>query len=181
MKMNLRNLVEYLRKNPKYVAVGVTAVLVPLLLGTGSRSRSLKQLQEVAPTLMTFSEFLQKVEKDQVKEVLLHPDSLEFTLKSGAETYLTHPTSYHPGIVDLLHNKSVPFDQVKVQVKSAPAYRSFLVILFPLAYLAICVYVFRRYIDQTGSAGKLKRRDTKGPGGKRTTFDDVAGVDAVSF
>mmetsp|Transcript_12417 Transcript_12417/g.14256 ORF Transcript_12417/g.14256 Transcript_12417/m.14256 type:complete len:430 (+) Transcript_12417:156-1445(+) len=173
--MDVNKLLKYLRRNPKYVAVGVAAVLAPIVLRSGgTRGRAIAEdLQKIAPTLMSFSEFLQNVEKDKVKSVLLHPDSLEFTLKTGGETYLTHPTTYHPGIVDLLHNKTVPFDQVKVTVKPAPAYKTFLIMLFPFAYLAICIYVFRRYIDQTGSAGKLNRASKK----PKTTFADVAGID----
>eukprot|EP00511_Aplanochytrium_stocchinoi_P007596 CAMPEP_0204845560 /NCGR_PEP_ID=MMETSP1347-20130617/1265_1 /ASSEMBLY_ACC=CAM_ASM_000690 /TAXON_ID=215587 /ORGANISM="Aplanochytrium stocchinoi, Strain GSBS06" /LENGTH=383 /DNA_ID=CAMNT_0051985691 /DNA_START=59 /DNA_END=1210 /DNA_ORIENTATION=+ len=127
---------------------------------------------------MTFSEFLQKVEKKQVKNVLLNADSLEFTLNAGDEVFITHPTTYHPGVVDLLHSKTIPFDQVKKPpAKSTPAYKSVLIMIFPFAYLAVCIYVLRRFMDQTGDVGELKNKMHNASGGQKTTFADVAGID----
>ena len=178
----LERLVEWVRAHPKYFAGGVAALVfqVVVLRKVGARGKALNKVgaasASIGPEFMNFSEFLQKVESKEVRNVVLGPETLTFSLKHGAgQDYLTKPVTYHPGIVDLLHAHKISFDQL--DLKKGVEGSRILVWIFPFAYLAVCFVVFRKLMDQTGDAGQLSSKQFRNSTGKQTTFEDVAGID----
>jgi len=140
-----------------------------------------------------FSDFLRKVEEGKVKMVHLGHDVIEFTLENGKEALTsgsekvqlyTEPVRIQPGMVEFLHEKKVPFEEI-MHVDGPPAsiWRSIFMVAVPVIYLGVCALIIKKLYDQTAGgdvgtlSGKSRVSDTSsGPGIRKTIFADVAGV-----
>ncbi len=126
---------------------------------------------------LPYSDFLQAVEKGEVTSVVIQGQELRGTSPQGA-----HFRSYAPKDADLV--RTLRAKGVKITAKPAddsPWYMSLLVSWFPMLLLIGVWIFFMRQMQMGGgkamSFGKSRARLMTEPGGKRVTFDDVAGVE----
>jgi len=172
-------------KNKKFLAYGASFAFLMLIL---RRRSSLKANAEAALATtvesIPFSEFLNQVDKSAISKVLIGQDDLIFTMVNDEKVFSTKPIYFHPGIVNLLHEKSIPFDELQVVPPSTPL-RSLLFLVVPVLYVSICVYALKRLYDQTngGDVGTLNTstgsKEILNTSAERsgTTFNDIAGID----
>uniref|UniRef100_A0A7S2R899 AAA+ ATPase domain-containing protein n=1 Tax=Mucochytrium quahogii TaxID=96639 RepID=A0A7S2R899_9STRA len=199
MKLDdLRKLFAELISDPKKRRLGIAACsLIGLTLisrrvvrGRAGDVAARSAVGHVVKKQLPFSEFLQKLETDQVKKVLLGSSVIEFVLKNApdgvAQVFFTKPILVHPGLVDLLHEKKIPFDELGavVGVSGGSTRRSLLMLFVPVVYFSLCAYVIKILYDQTsgGDVGTLNTKrmnNSSGPAIKHTTFEDVAGINAA--
>jgi len=127
---------------------------------------------------LPYSEFLALVDKGQVQSVVMQGQEIR-----GATGEGTRFRSYAPegdtGLITTLRAKDV-----KITAKPAddsPWYMSMLVSWFPMLLLIGVWIFFMRQMQMGGgkamSFGKSRARLMSEPGGKRVTFEDVAGVE----
>jgi cell division protease FtsH len=127
---------------------------------------------------LSYSEFLGLVEKGQVQSVVLQGQEIRGTTGDG-----TRFRSYAPeGDTDLV--KTLRAKEVRISAKPAddsPWYMSMLVSWFPMLLLIGVWIFFMRQMQMGGgkamSFGKSRARLMTEPGGRRITFEDVAGVE----
>ncbi|MBI5524153.1 MAG: ATP-dependent metallopeptidase FtsH/Yme1/Tma family protein [Desulfarculus sp.] len=159
--------------NPLYknMALWMIVILMAFLLaqfvsnrpGTGS---------EVWP----YSDFLSAVERGQVTSVVIQGNDIHGRTNDGSfRTYAPED----PELVRQLRAKNV-----KIQAKAAeesPWYMTMLVSWFPMLLLIGVWIFFMRQMQMGGgkamSFGKSRARLQTEPGGRRITFEDVAGVE----
>lgn len=143
-----------------------------------------------------FSEFLRKVELDQVVDVKIGQEVIEFAVKTAAlpapadaVVLFTEPVLKHPGLVEFLHDRQVPFDELRRAVSASAgaegwSARPVFMVLVPVVYFSLVAYVIKVLYDQTtgGDVGKRtsgRSQTSSGLAVKRTTFADVGGVNAA--
>lgn len=125
---------------------------------------------------LSFSEFLQKVDGQQVSSVKIQGRNIEGMLADGSP-FSTYATDY-PGLVDKLSLNGVYFEVTPPDTKMNSLFSIF-VSWFPMLLL-IGVWIFFMRQMQGGGKGmgfgksKAKLISDKGP---RVTFANVAGVD----
>jgi cell division protease FtsH len=127
---------------------------------------------------LSYSEFLSLVEKNQVQSVVLQGQEIRGTTGDGARF-----RSYAPeGDTNLV--KELRSKDVRITAKPAddsPWYMSMLVSWFPMLLLIGVWIFFMRQMQMGGgkamSFGKSRARLMTEPGGRRITFEDVAGVE----
>ncbi len=128
-------------------------------------------------TEISYSEFLQKVEKKQVRDVQIEENTIRGTLTSPAGPFKTIAPK-HDGLIDLLSKNGV---QITVKEESdQPWYFILLVNALPMILL-IGIWIFFMRQVQIG-AGKgmsfgKSRAKLLTESQQRVTFDDVAGID----
>src|SRR3990172_3772961 len=134
--------------------------------------------QQTAPaaTEIVFSDFLNRVEKGEVAEVVIKLNQISGVLKDGKK-FSTYTTDY-PNLVDALREKDI-----KITVKppdETPWYIAFLFSWGPILLLVGVWIFFMRQTQMGGnralSFGKSRARLLTEER-KKVTFADVAGVD----
>lgn len=143
----------------------------PVAVATAVNSDTLKDL----PEKVSFYSFLEKIDSKEISKVILRPDDINFNI--GEKVFTTTPTTYHPGVADLLYQKSVPFDEVHAVVNSSISWKTIFFMTFPFVYLGCVIYVFKNYLGPDAGNNKTffgtKKKQRKK---KSITFNDVAGV-----
>jgi len=126
---------------------------------------------------VVFSDFMDKVEKGQITEVVISGDNISGKYMDGNAFQTTAPPK-DPDLIKSLRQKNVRI--VVVPPEQTSWYMSILISWFPmLLLLGIWIFFMRQMQSGGGKAmsfGKSKARllnDTK----NKTTFKDVAGVD----
>ena len=128
-------------------------------------------------TEISYTKFLEYVQKGQIKEVVIQGSEVQATLADKSETFYT----YIPNDDDLVPFLRKAGVEIKVKPKDEnPWYLSFLVSWLPMLLL-IGVWIFFMRQMQTGSGkafsfGRSRARMISGEQVK-VTFEDVAGVD----
>jgi cell division protease FtsH len=124
-----------------------------------------------------YSDFMQKVEKGEITEVVVQGDNISGKLMNGS-SFQTITPSRDPDLIKILREKGVRI--VVVPPEQTSWYMNILISWFPmLLLLGIWIFFMRQMQSGGGKAlsfGKSRARllsDTK----NRTTFKDVAGVE----
>jgi len=124
-----------------------------------------------------FSEFMTKLEADQVDEVTIKENSISGRFKDGTKFKSYSPTDY-PQLVNTLRSKNV-----KITVKPPdqnPWYVNFFFTWGPIIFIALVWIFFMRQMQSGGnkalSFGKSKARLVSEKAVK-ITFSDVAGIE----
>lgn len=139
---------------------------------------------------VSFSEFLQHVEKSEVKKAFLGNDVIQFALQNNeGKLFFTNPIAAHPGVMEMLHSKGIPFDELSDKLNGSasslpPSVRFLLVLSLPVLYFLVVGYVMKVLYDQTsdGQIGESAKKDGRlgsGSAVKNTSFDDVAGISSA--
>ena len=132
-----------------------------------------------APTQITFSEFMQKMNSDSFKEITLRPNEQVLVGQTKTGDYIKTYYIDYPGFVDELRAQNV-------KIKVNPSDGSWVFSLFVQALLpfiliaALWFFIFRQaqgMNSQAMSFGKTKATPWKKEGDKKVTFKDVAGLD----
>ncbi len=124
---------------------------------------------------MSFFDFLKSVESGQVVEVVIHGDTIDGIDKDNQKFTTLAP--FFPQLISLLYSKNVRFEVLPAESSIASFFNSFLV-WFPGVLFVIVYIYFMRSMQKGGGAmsfGKSRAKliaDTK-----KTTFNDVAGID----
>jgi cell division protease FtsH len=126
---------------------------------------------------LSYSDFLSLVEKNQITSVVIQGQDIHGNTPEG-----TRFRTYAPEDPQLI--KTLRAKDIKITAKPAddsPWYMSLLVSWFPMLLLIGVWVFFMRQMQMGGgkamSFGKSRARLMTEPGGKKVTFDDVAGVD----
>ncbi len=126
---------------------------------------------------LSYTEFLESVEKGQVQSVLIQGKELKGVTSDGQRF-----RSYAPDDSDLI--STLRKHDVKITAKPAddsPWYMNMLVSWFPMLLLIGVWIFFMRQMQMGGgkamSFGKSRARLMTEPTGRRITFEDVAGVE----
>ena len=125
----------------------------------------------------SYSEFLSAVDKGQITSVIIQGQEIHGTTPEGARFRTFAPED--PELIKVLRNKGI-----KITAKPAddsPWYMNILISWFPMLLLIGVWVFFMRQMQMGGgkamSFGKSRARLQTEPGGKRITFEDVAGVE----
>lgn len=126
---------------------------------------------------ISFSDFLNKVDEQQVAQVMIHGNGLEGKMNDGSNFFTYAPGNYNQ-LVGLLKQNNIKFDVAPTDSK--PNTFMALVLGWLPAILAILGLVFiMRQIQNTGGKamgfGKSKAKLIANT--KKVTFADVAGID----
>ncbi|KMY65760.1 cell division protein FtsH [Desulfocarbo indianensis] len=126
---------------------------------------------------LSYSEFLGLVEKDQITSVVIQGQDIHGNTSNG-----TRFRTYAPDDPQLI--KTLRAKDIKITAKpgdDSPWYMSVLVSWFPMLLLIGVWIFFMRQMQMGGgkamSFGKSRARLMTEPGGRRITFEDVAGVE----
>jgi cell division protease FtsH len=130
-----------------------------------------------AKSRLAFSDFLQHVDNNEVREVTMRGNSIQGALSDGRVFYTLAPD--YPGLIAELHNKGVRIEVVPLETSMGNLF-ALLLSWFPILLLiGVWVYFMKNMQSGGGRAmgfGKTKARlisDAQ----NRVTFNDVAGVD----
>ncbi len=126
---------------------------------------------------MKFSEFLDRVEKNEISEVAIQGDVIRGKLNNGMP-FVTYSAQY-PDLVDKLRTAKISFSS-QPEDKNAPSMWSIFLSIFPFIFLiGIWIFFMRQMQGANGKAmgfGKSKARMLTEKT-ERVTFKDVAGVE----
>jgi len=133
--------------------------------------------QRVRATEISYSQFIEQVEKGEIKSVTIREEQITGQTKNGSP-FLTHAPANDPDLLRMLREKKV---DVRVKPKEEPGLLpSLLISWLPiLLFIGIWIFFMRQMQANSGKAmgfGKSKARLLTEMQGK-VTFDDVAGVD----
>jgi cell division protease FtsH len=149
--------------------VAVAFALVGLIaLGTYVMNRP-------APPELAFSEFLQQIDKGQVKQVRFADGSITLQLADGSNAVTVPPPSFlaaNSAFITNLASRGVRIESQHVPEPGSLTPTSVAIAVFFLALLGFTVY--RTTSGRIHTPGKAKLADR---GGQVVTFRDVAGVD----
>jgi cell division protease FtsH len=153
------------------MALWVVILVMILLLVT-----MLRQGEEPTPPL-AYSEFLGKVELDQVEAVTIEENEITGTLSDGSE-FSTYAPAISEGLLALLGDK---VSKIEAQPKPEGSFwRQVLIMWFPLLLIIGLWIFFVRQMQSGGgkamSFGKSRARLLT-ENQQRITFEDVAGVE----
>mgnify|MGYP005846237353 CR=1 FL=1 len=133
---------------------------------------------DVRPAAMQikFSQFLEKVDSDEVHDVTIQGDEIKGTFKSG-KTFKTVKPQDYPDLVNKLYAKKV---DINVEpVKESP-WLNFLVVWAPIIIMGLWFMFIIRNMQMGGnkamSFGKSRAR-LLNQSTKKITFNEVAGMD----
>jgi cell division protease FtsH len=130
--------------------------------------------RHTAPPELAFSEFLQQLDRGQVKQIRSADGVLGITLADGTTTTTVAPPGFlsDPAFTTSLAHKGVRIEMQKTTDPSALSPAAIAVAGFFLALLGFTVYRTTAGRIHTPGRAKLAERD-----GQVVTFRDVAGVD----
>ncbi|MER3434715.1 MAG: cell division protein FtsH [Leptolyngbya sp. ERB_1_1] len=125
-----------------------------------------------------YSEFLQQVKAQQVAQVTLKPERIEYTLKSefGGQRYYTVSDRFQPDLVNLLRSKGIAFVDQRVSPGNV------LGLLLSMGAMAGALVWLTRFSEAGGGIGGLmgigkSKAKVYNQGKTGIKFADVAGVD----
>ncbi|HHN67897.1 MAG TPA: ATP-dependent metallopeptidase FtsH/Yme1/Tma family protein, partial [Thermopetrobacter sp.] len=150
----------------------VIAVLLFLLFNLFQNPGSHRPATEVS-----YSRFLERVERGEIKSVIIRDNQITGQTKDG-RPFITHAPANDPDIIKTLRAKKV---EIRVKPREEPGLLpSLLLSWFPiLLMIGVWLFFMRQMQSNSGKAmgfGKSKARLLTERHGK-VTFDDVAGVD----
>jgi cell division protease FtsH len=132
-----------------------------------------------APPELAFSEFLQQIDKGQVKQVRFADGSIALLLADGSKAVTVPPPSFLTADSAFITNLARRGVRIEIQQVPAPGSltaSSVAIAGFFLALLGFTVY--RTTAGRIHTPGKAKLADR---GGQVVTFRDVAGVDEAKY
>ncbi len=133
-------------------------------------------MQGPKPKDLSFSEFLNKIDSNQVRDVTIAGDIVSGKLSDG-KTFSTRAISY-PNLVENLRKKNV---NIKIEQPSDSGWMTnFLIqMLIPLLFFVFLYWVLIRQASGANNSalsfGKTRAKPMETPG--KVTFSDVAGVE----
>lgn len=140
-------------------------VMMKLLFNTGA-----------APEKISYSEFIQQVENDQVKSVTTYGDEIEAELKDERTVTTIRPDDHT--LTDLLLGKNIPYESNSP--RSPSWWQTAFTYVIPMVLLFGLFFFFMQQTQGGGSKvmnfGKSRARLHEGDR-KRVSFNDVAGAD----
>ncbi|MFZ5586051.1 MAG: ATP-dependent zinc metalloprotease FtsH [Thermodesulfobacteriota bacterium] len=158
--------------NPLYKNLALWLVISLLMVMVFNFVKSPGTSAEAWP----YSEFLTAVERGQVKSVVIQ--GREIQGRTDNATFRT-VSPEDPDLVRMLRAKNVAITAKSAE--DSPWYMTMLVSWFPMLLLIGVWIFFMRQMQMGGgkamSFGKSRARLQTEPGGKRITFEDVAGVE----
>lgn len=126
---------------------------------------------------LSFSDFLNKVEESQVKDVTIQGNTIEGHFLDGKD-FTTYAPNY-PNLIDSLKQNNVSINVAPIESKMG-SFLSILLSWFPMLLLIGVWIFFMRQMNSGASKamgfGKSKAR-LMGGGLEKVTFEDVAGID----
>jgi cell division protease FtsH len=127
-------------------------------------------------TKLSFSEFLNKIDEGNVKDVILQGNNADGHLNDGSKFSTYMP--YYPDLVDRLKQAGVRIDAVPIDSKMN-SLMSILISWFPLILLVGVWIYFMRNMQGGGKAMGFGKSRAKMLNEKniKVTFKDVAGID----
>lgn len=143
-------------------------------------------LQQGGTEDVPYSQFLEQVEENRVKEATIAPNRIRYELKGtqaeseeSPQTFETVPVQGDQNLTELLRQHNVEFSAIPEQDGGWGAIFNWL--LLPLLLLGLWSFILRRGQGGPGGAaalgvGKSKAR-LYSEGDTKVMFDDVAGVD----
>ena len=151
---------------------------IALAVGIGLFTLAYWQTAPVAPTPISYSEFIEKVEKDEVKSVTVNGQEVRGDFASGGAFITTLPEN--PAAIDrlLAHRVGVA---IKDGASSLPVFTTLVSMLLPFLLLgAVSLFLWRQ--PQAMGEGRAfgfgkSRAKLVEPGKRRVTLADVAGID----
>lgn len=125
--------------------------------------------------IIAFSDFLQTVENDKVAEIKMQGDVIEGVYKNK-QTFSTL-APFYPQLITMLREKNVKFEVVPAQSSIKSFFESFLLWFPGLLFVAAYIYFMRNMQKGGGAVGFAKSKARFVVDNKKTTFNDVAGID----
>ena len=157
-------------RRPRYV-IAAAAVLVCALIAAGVYVSR----RHTAPPEMAFSEFLQQVDRSQVKQIRFAEGALTMTLTSGAVAKTVPPPSFLAADSTFITNLARRGVRVEVQQAPEPGALTPASVAIAAFFLALIGFtVYRTTAGRIHTPGRAKQAER---GGLVVTFQDVAGVD----
>ncbi len=137
---------------------------------------------ETSSAQLPYSEFMDNVEAGQVRSVIIQGKEIRGELSNGSDmaagSRFRTQTPDDPGLMPLLRKHKV---RIIVKPEDESPWMSMLISWLPMLLLIGVWIFFMRQMQMGGgkamSFGKSRARLQTEPGGKRVTFEDVAGVD----
>jgi cell division protease FtsH len=157
-----------LSRRPRFYVVAVLA-LIAVIAGATYLSR------RGAPPELAFSEFLQQIDKGQVKQVRFTDGKVSLSMADGSTAITVPPPSFlgaDAAFITNLARRGVRIEIEQVPAPGALTPASMVVAAFFLGLLGFTVY--RTTSGRIHTPGKAKLAER---GGQVVTFRDVAGVD----
>ncbi|MFP4588274.1 MAG: ATP-dependent zinc metalloprotease FtsH [Desulfohalobiaceae bacterium] len=141
--------------------------------------------QQMATTNISYSEFLQQVEAENVQQINVKGDEVKGSLKQEAQTddqayqdFLTYIPSFgEQGLMQELEAKGV---QVNTEPEANPFFWYIIISMLPLLLIAGLVFAqYKRMQGQGGGIFSIGQSQAKqyDQSQEKTTFEDVAGAD----
>jgi len=125
------------------------------------------------PQEILFSEFIQAVEKGEIRKVVIVQNNIKGELSNG-ETFKTYAPAY-PDLVKILTSKGV---EIKAEPESA--WKNIILSLFPfLFFILFFWFLIHRQFQSGGKVFSFGKSQAKlhSEGATKITFADVAGVE----
>jgi cell division protease FtsH len=155
-------------RRPRFYVPAILAVCALIAAGSYATRR------HSTPPELAFSEFLQQLDRGQVKQIRSADGTLAITLADGTTTTTVAPPTFFsdPAFATALAHKGVRIEMQKTPDASALSPAAIAIAGFFLALLGFTVYRTTAGRIHTPGRAKLAERD-----GQVVTFRDVAGVD----
>jgi cell division protease FtsH len=155
-------------RRPRFYIPAILAVCALIAAGSYVTRRHSR------PPELAFSEFLQQLDRGQVKQIRSADGTLAITLADGTTTTTVAPPTFFsdPAFATALAHKGVRIEMQKTPDASALSPAAIAIAGFFLALLGFTVYRTTAGRIHTPGRAKLAERD-----GQVVTFRDVAGVD----
>ena len=168
----LKALVDRARNSTPRTKALLSAIALVIVALVRRRARLRKAPIESIIQSVPFSDFLSRVEADDVAEVVVDGTVVAFKSKADETIRSSDFVSAPLYVLDLLRKHRVEFYAAPRAEPSA--LKPLLVVLIPVAYLGLCIAVLQRYMDPTSGGNDVSRDNLDD---NDTSFDDVAGID----
>lgn len=149
------------------------AVIFSLLSGSTVKSQRI-----------SFSELVQKIQKDEVQKIQLHQNNIAVILKDNSK--LETQKEPESSLVEILRNYGVPEEKISnlnIEIKNDSGWSVFWNLILPILLPFILLFVFFWFMTRRAEKGAMQvfsfsRANIRlfSPNKDRITFDDVAGL-----
>jgi len=148
-----------------YLVIILVVVILFTMFNTGTQ-----------PEEISYNQFIQKVNRDEVEKVVVHGNSIEAVLTDGTEVETTRPEDHN--LSEILLDKNINYESYPA--RTPEWWQTALTYMIPFL-LIIGIFFFFMQQSQGGgnkvmNFGKSKAR-LQETDKKKVTFDDVAGAD----
>ncbi len=131
--------------------------------------------RQTTPPELAFSEFLQQIDRGQVKQVRFADGAIAVTLANGSQATTVPPPSFLSANSSFITNLAARGVRIEVQHVPEPGAVTPAAITIAAFFLALIGFtVYRTTAGRIHTPGKAKLAER---GGQVVTFQDVAGVD----